>query len=857
MLTTAKDVLAKGKKVELEFVEKGGETYALASKVVRTVANDASGIAMMGLEFAGEASSELMDALGVWDAEAQVRLEKEVHKGWEILNRLQESVHPEKGLDLLCKETCEVIKTLKETLDFSECLIWRYSAGWDRLEWLTGVCEGDTDREGMHLAIADTKLRELLMEEQQPLLSSDADFGGFVLPDCINRWEANWIFPLCCRGDFLGLLHFGFKEHVPDHFATGTPVWLCYTLASAVAQAVDRWEVAHDVLERRKLRFHISEFVEEGEIPLPLPLVYNRILDGVCDIVERTEAVFRLYAEPSEELTICCVKGIEEERIPLNALCHRVGQCRTCKLSNAPNVSVCEECQECQEILDIVGKNRTLRIVLRNPGEELVGQVCVFVGEDFNLTERLRRRLELMSSALVSAMEGAVWHEIVEETHKVLETQERLAKGEADEFLEALVFEVARSMDAEACSLFLVDASRKELHLEATTKPDLTDDDWDSGVYRIDAKNHLTSIVAKTKKVLTTTDVDDWHAKRGTEPHYSEVPHKVAFSFIGAPLLDGAGNLLGVLRCSNKRAVPKGVSRKEAIIRSAFHRHDILLIENLAGIVAPLANLATDDREMNRRLVMQGHEVKSTVGVITSKAARLSRSLAVHTDVPPGTENALKDIQSAGKLVSMFTDDVSVSLSRSGVSWKPKACNLYGDIVSEVVDMVRPEAKGLHVMHEELRRVPQEYMVDPNRMKQVFYNLVSNAIKYNERRSGAYSSDSEERADEKSTVAIRSLWLKDKHALAVNVVGYGHEIAKDEVERIFDYGFRGARAKVHGIGLGIGLFICRKIADAASPGLEIVLSNRYNPVVFTVQLSATLIVHGGGSGSGRSWRSRR
>jgi signal transduction histidine kinase len=56
---------------------------------------------------------------------------------------------------------------------------------------------------------------------------------------------------------------------------------------------------------------------------------------------------------------------------------------------------------------------------------------------------------------------------------------------------------------------------------------------------------------------------------------------------------------------------------------------------------------------------------------------------------------------------------------------------------------------------------------------------------------------------------------EDSNTLTIDIISNGHHIKKSEVDKIFNFGFRGEVAQEELGGNGVGLSICKQIIKAA------------------------------------------
>lgn len=157
----------------------------------------------------------------------------------------------------------------------------------------------------------------------------------------------------------------------------------------------------------------------------------------------------------------------------------------------------------------------------------------------------------------------------------------------------------------------------------------------------------------------------------------------------------------------------------------------------------------------------------------------------------------LKRIQrSVAMLTRMVSDLSNASLLEAGrLPLQRQAVDL-ASLIERVVDELRSTAidRRIDIASEEDQRA----WVDPDRIRQVLENLISNAAKYS-------LSDS----------AIRVESVARDRFIEVMVTNWGVGIAPEELPTLFDRFRRATRARAAGIpGLGLGLYIARGLVEA-------------------------------------------
>jgi PAS domain S-box-containing protein len=188
------------------------------------------------------------------------------------------------------------------------------------------------------------------------------------------------------------------------------------------------------------------------------------------------------------------------------------------------------------------------------------------------------------------------------------------------------------------------------------------------------------------------------------------------------------------------------------------------------------------------------HDLRQPLHTISSYAQFIERKKVVDQD----TRESAARIRAAGSRLNRMIGDL-MDLSRLDARRLELSCQRLNlaDLVAEAIERFRLEAPERAVdmrVAGELRPVS----ADPDRMAQVFDNLLSNALKYSTPNSPV-------------EVAVRG----GERDVTIAVTNEGRGIAPDEIPLLFQRFQRAAdakRAKIKGIGLG--LYITRELVEA-------------------------------------------
>lgn len=292
------------------------------------------------------------------------------------------------------------------------------------------------------------------------------------------------------------------------------------------------------------------------------------------------------------------------------------------------------------------------------------------------------------------------------------------------------------------------------------------------------------------------------------------------------------------------RAKPETVSRVAAHLRTTldillFNAHKTLmtssthlvtvresyreLAEKTSRLEAAYSKLKEADRLKASFLATVSHELKTPLTSILGYSEMLMEGIAgPMTDEQRGY---LQTVHEKGQhLLDMITGLLDLSKMEIGtMRMKGQVLMLY-TVLSEVVSTLVPAAlkKGVILqMRCQLRDFAVR--VDPTRMRQVFTNLVENAIKFTEPGGTVTVEDSITSLSEDDNDGFGAAIFGDgSRAIEVRVTDTGPGIPVAERERIFEafYQVDSSSTREHG-GTGLGLAIAKRVVVAHGGKIEV------------------------------------
>ena len=163
----------------------------------------------------------------------------------------------------------------------------------------------------------------------------------------------------------------------------------------------------------------------------------------------------------------------------------------------------------------------------------------------------------------------------------------------------------------------------------------------------------------------------------------------------------------------------------------------------------------------------------------------------------PGLRDALEtSMEESEKILTMLNALMDISEAETGILKLSKKEERISSLLEEVVELYRYSAEEKDISIE--MSVPGDIAlpVDPARIRQVFANLVDNAIKY---------------TPDKGKVRIEA--FRNGSCVEIAVADTGIGIESGEIDHIWDRLYRGKRARHHA-GLGLGLALVKAIVQA-------------------------------------------
>ena len=243
------------------------------------------------------------------------------------------------------------------------------------------------------------------------------------------------------------------------------------------------------------------------------------------------------------------------------------------------------------------------------------------------------------------------------------------------------------------------------------------------------------------------------------------------------------------------RGVFREIKRREEVERIA--QQEKALREKAEKLAEEFQHL---DRLKNQFILTTQHHLRTPLSIIKGYLATILGGIygeIKNQKINQALKNTLQATQRLITLVNEFLDISQFQLGKGAL--KKEEINLK-DVLNETVEELRPEAEKKKLYLKMIFKTEDlKLKADFQRLKEAFFNLIDNAIKYTQ----------------KGGIEIK-VESKSPESLLVSIKDTGIGMSKETLSKIFKGLFeRGKEAeKVELTGKGIGLFISKVIVDA-------------------------------------------
>jgi signal transduction histidine kinase len=225
-------------------------------------------------------------------------------------------------------------------------------------------------------------------------------------------------------------------------------------------------------------------------------------------------------------------------------------------------------------------------------------------------------------------------------------------------------------------------------------------------------------------------------------------------------------------------------------------------VRSLARAFNSMASrLQANDQQRRAMLADVSHELRTPLTIIQGNIE------GVLDGVYPADEERLKSLLEETQILSRLIEDLrTLSLAESGALQLKREPTDIAALVRETVSAFQSQADAADVkMESSLNDKPLSLEIDPERIRQVLTNLISNALRYSPRGSSIKID-----LKESDTGAVQSESKDTERRVVISVADSGPGIASEDLPHVFDRFYKSSDSR----GMGLGLSIAKYIVEA-------------------------------------------
>ncbi len=362
----------------------------------------------------------------------------------------------------------------------------------------------------------------------------------------------------------------------------------------------------------------------------------------------------------------------------------------------------------------------------------------------------------------------------LEHYQKLVEiSKELVTNHDLSSLLTHIVQAACELSESQASSILLYNDASRELYFQAATG--MEEPTMRGMVIPLDGS--LAGWVIQNKQPINVPDVHkDSRYYRAVEEDSQIETNSLA----GLPLMS-QGKVIGVLEVINKR-------------NTLFSSYDLEVLTVLASQAA-MAIENTRLFQQSDQIAELVHELRTPLSSISTASYLLQQSTMPDEQRMALSKTIYNETQRLSELSSSFLDLARLESGR--VSFKPIQLDLH-ELVNETIQVFNARAALLQIKIE--TEIPEDLppiTADRDKLKQVFINLISNALKYN-----------------KPGGEIRIQAENHGMGFTVKVSDTGIGMHEDTVQHLFEKFYRAKNTEDSIPGTGLGLSICKTIIES-------------------------------------------
>jgi signal transduction histidine kinase/CheY-like chemotaxis protein len=248
--------------------------------------------------------------------------------------------------------------------------------------------------------------------------------------------------------------------------------------------------------------------------------------------------------------------------------------------------------------------------------------------------------------------------------------------------------------------------------------------------------------------------------------------------------------------------------KKRVKVETQLHETNIFLESATASAKEMAAKAEAANKSKSVFLANMSHEIRTPLNAIIGFSQLLNRDKHL-TDSQK--EYTISIIRAGEHLLALINDILELSKIEAGRvvlnSSNVDLYSLFEDI--QIIFKERAQSKHLQFIWEIASDLPRYVLVDESKLRQIFVNLIGNAIKFTE----------------EGGIAVRSridVVDEDTNRLIVEVQDSGPGIPNEEIDKLFRHFEQTSSGISKGSGTGLGLALSRELANLMGGNITVI-----------------------------------
>lgn len=273
-------------------------------------------------------------------------------------------------------------------------------------------------------------------------------------------------------------------------------------------------------------------------------------------------------------------------------------------------------------------------------------------------------------------------------------------------------------------------------------------------------------------------------------------------SYHGIPLLNSKKEVIGQLAILDESPIKLSKREKQLLKIFATRAGAEIIRQNFEeDLRREKAKAIAANEATGKFLANMSHELRTPLNGVLGYTQILERD----TSLNQNQKNALQIIKESGEhllaLINDALDLAKVEAEKLDIAPKPLGLENFLSAI-ETVFLQEAQTKNLRLTKEVHELTHPFVLADERRLKQVLFNLVSNAIKFTEA----------------GTITLKL--YQENNKTIINVIDTGAGIPEGDIELIFSP-FHQAKDRMNHYGSGLGLTISKRLAELMDGKLEV------------------------------------